>query len=59
MKLEQQHVQVDWGQQGVIISGSPEAWSQVLQERERKREREKERIRESTLKFTQIGRAHV
>ena len=48
MKLEQQHGQVDWGQQGVIMSGSPEAWSS-----EREKEREKERIRESTLKFTQ------
>ena len=36
MKLEQQHGQVDWGQQGVIMSGSPEAWSS-----ERKRELER------------------
>ena len=27
LKLEQQHGQVDWGQQGVIWPGSPEAWS--------------------------------
>jgi hypothetical protein len=44
LKLEQQHGQVDWGQQGVIMSGP-------LKDREK--EREKERIRESTLKFTQ------
>ena len=44
MKLEQQYGQVDWGQQGVIMPGSPEAWSS---------EREKERIRETILKFTQ------
>ena len=54
MKLEQQHGQVDWGQQGVIMSGSPEAWSSGSgPPREREKEREKERIRESTLKFTQ------
>ena len=27
LKLEQQYGQVDWGQQGVIMPGSPEAWS--------------------------------
>ena len=27
LKLEQQYDQVDWGQQGVIRPGSPEAWS--------------------------------
>ena len=27
LKLEQQHGQVDWGQQGVIMPASPEAWS--------------------------------
>jgi hypothetical protein len=27
LKLEHQHGQVDWGQQGVIMSGSPGAWS--------------------------------
>ena len=27
MNLEQQHDQVDWGRQGVIRPGSPEAWS--------------------------------
>ena len=48
MKLEQQHGQVDWGQQGVIMSGSPGAWSS-----EREKEREKERIRARTLRFTQ------
>jgi hypothetical protein len=47
LKLEQQHGQVDSGQQGVIMPGSPEAWSS-----EREKEREKERIRERTLKFT-------
>ena len=26
-ELEQQHGQGDWGQQGVIMPGSPEAWS--------------------------------
>ena len=36
MKLEQQHSQVDWGQQGVIRPGSAEAWSP----RERKKELE-------------------
>ena len=50
MKLEQQHGQVDWGQQGVIMPGSPEAWSEGSGP---PREREKERIRESILKFTQ------
>ena len=27
LKQDQQHNQVDWGQQGVIRPGSPEAWS--------------------------------
>ena len=27
LKLKQQHGQVDWGQQGFIMSGSPGAWS--------------------------------
>ena len=36
LKLEQQHGQVDWGQQKVIMPGSPEAWS--LSEREKERE---------------------
>ena len=46
MKLEQQHGQVDWGQQGVIRPGSPEAWSYGSGP-------PKERIRDGTLKFTQ------
>ena len=33
LKLEQQHEQVDWEQQGVIRPGSPEAWSQGGRER--------------------------
>ena len=42
MKLEQQHGQVDWGQQGVIMPGSPEAWSEGSgPPRERKRELER------------------
>ena len=54
MKLEQQHGQVDWGLQGVIMPGSPEAWSKGSgPPRERKKERKRERIRESILKFTQ------
>ena len=46
MKLEQQHVQVDWGQQGVIMTGSPEAWawgSGPPRERKKERKRELER----------------
>jgi hypothetical protein len=39
LKLEQQHGQVDWGQQGDIRPGSPEAWSS---EKDRERERELE-----------------
>jgi hypothetical protein len=27
LKLEQQHSLMDWGQQGVIMPGSPKAWS--------------------------------
>ena len=46
MKLEQQHDQVDWGQQGVIRPGSPEAWSLGSGPT-------RERIRESILKFTE------
>ena len=44
MKLEQQHDQVDWGQQVVIRPGSTEAWSQGSgppgEEGERERELE-------------------
>jgi len=53
LKLEQQHGQVDWGQQGVIMSGSPGAQVLGLRSSEREKEREKERIRERTLRFTQ------
>ena len=56
MKLEQQHNQVDWGQQGVIRPGSPEAWSSGLgppREREREKDKKKVKIRGSILKFTQ------
>jgi hypothetical protein len=49
LKLEQQHDQVDWGQQGVIRPGIPEARSQGG-------EGERERISESILKFTQNTR---
>ena len=48
MRLEQQHGPgglVDWGQQGVIRPGSPEAWSWGLgppRERESEKERERE-----------------
>ena len=52
MKLEQQPGQVDWGQQGVIMTGSPEAWSYGSGPL-RERKKEKNRIRESILKFTQ------
>ena len=45
MKLEQQHGQVDWGQQGVIMPGSPEAWS-LGSGPPREKERNKERKRE-------------
>jgi hypothetical protein len=42
---------VDWGQQGVIRPGSPEAWSYssgppTERKKERKRERKKDRMRE-------------
>ena len=46
MKLEQQHGQVDWGQQGVIRPSSPEAWSEGSgppRERKKVRKRELER----------------
>ena len=49
-QLEQQHGQVDWGQQGVLMPGSPEAWSQGSGP---PRERKKDRKRESILIFTQ------
>ena len=49
MKLEQQHGQIDWGQQVVITPGSPEAWSYGSGP---PRERKKERVRENILKFT-------
>ena len=43
MKLKQQYGQVDWGQQGVIMSGSSEAWSEGSgPPRERKKERKRE-----------------
>ena len=43
LKLEQQHGQVDWGQQGVIMSGSPGACSKGSgPPRERKKERRRE-----------------
>ena len=43
MKLEQQHGQVDWGRQGVTMSGSPEAWSYGSgPPRERKKERKRD-----------------
>ena len=43
MKLEKQHDQVDWGQQGVIRPGSPGAWSKGSgPPRERKKERKRE-----------------
>ena len=43
MKLEQQHSQVDWGQQGVIMSGRPGAQSLGSgPPRERKKERRRE-----------------
>jgi hypothetical protein len=45
LKLEQQHDHMDWGQQGVMRPGSPEAWS--------REERERKRIRGSILKFIQ------
>ena len=42
MKVEQQHGQVDWGQQRVIIPGSPEAWSYGSgPQRERKKDRKR------------------
>jgi hypothetical protein len=46
LKLEQQHGQVDWGQQGVIMPGSPEVWSYGSgppRERTKERKRELER----------------
>jgi hypothetical protein len=51
LKLEQQHDQVDCGQQGVIRPGSPEAWSQGSGPPGGERERES--IRRSILNFAQ------
>ena len=42
MKLEQEHDQMDWGQQGVIRPASPEAWSQGSGPLEGEGERERE-----------------
>ena len=50
LKLEWKHDQVDWGQQGVIRPGSPEAWSQGSGPPGGSG---RERIRGSILKFTQ------
>ena len=54
MKLEQQHDQVDWGQQGVIRPGSPVLGLRFYERREkREKERRQERVRGSLLKFAQ------
>ena len=42
MKLEPQHGQVDWGQQGVIMPGRHGPRTQVLRERERKKDGKRE-----------------
>ena len=48
LKLEQQQGWVDWGQQGVIMAGSPEAWSKGSgPPRERKKDRKSTRLNSS------------
>ena len=75
LKLEQQHDQVDWGQQGVIRPGSSEAWilgsgpprvrekqrkKEIKKDRKKERKKEREREREKDKeRERELARAYL